>query len=136
MEALRAVASLHMSTARRRPCHQHVAHEHVHLGGQDACEAHGCTLALDAVAGAQAGAILNAMAPGGKLVVYGGLSGRPVDGVAWNELIFQRKSMEGFWMTHRVQTQLATPEGASELRRDLTAVGRLLSTHLRTNVSR
>ena len=103
---------------------------------QDVCGAHGCTLALDAVAGAQSGAILNAMAPGGKLVIYGGLSGRPVDGVAWSQLIFQHKSMEGFWMTHRVQTQLATAEGAAQLRRDLTAVGGLLSTHLRTNVSR
>ena len=43
---------------------------------------------MDAVAGAQGGALLNAMAPGAKLVVYGGLSGKPID-VEWSQLIFQ-----------------------------------------------
>jgi hypothetical protein len=39
-------------------------------------------------------------------------------------------------MTQRVQSLLASPEGTAKLRRDLTAVGGLLSTHLRTVVSR
>jgi len=103
---------------------------------QKVCEEHGVKLAFDAVAGPEGGQLLNSLANGGKMYVYGGLSGRPLDGVAWSQLIFKGKSLEGFWMTQEMQSQLATPSGAARLQRNMKTVGEMLETHLRTIVSR
>jgi len=53
--------------------------------------------ALDAVGGEVAGTCLHALADGGRLVVYGLLSGQP--GRFDNgEMIFRRLAIEGFWL--------------------------------------
>jgi NADPH:quinone reductase-like Zn-dependent oxidoreductase len=54
------------------------------------------TIAFDAVAGDTAGMILNAMPPGSELVIYGGLSGKPVGLINPLDIIFKSKTVRGF----------------------------------------
>ncbi|HPI85062.1 MAG TPA: zinc-binding dehydrogenase [Bacteroidales bacterium] len=54
------------------------------------------TIAFDAVGGDISGTIINAMPPGSELVVYGGLSGKPIGMVNPLEVIFKSKSIRGF----------------------------------------
>lgn len=54
------------------------------------------TIAFDAVAGDTSGMILNAMPPGSELVVYGGLSGKPVGMLLPLDIIFKAKIIRGF----------------------------------------
>lgn len=54
------------------------------------------TMAFDAVAGDTSGMILNAMPPGSELVVYGGLSGKPVGMILPLDIIFKAKIIRGF----------------------------------------
>jgi NADPH:quinone reductase len=57
---------------------------------------HDARIAFDAVAGDISGQILNAMPPGSELVVYGGLSGKPVGMVNPLDIIFKAKTIRGF----------------------------------------
>jgi len=57
------------------------------------------TYAIDAVAGKTGEDILNMMPSNSKLVVYGALSEEPI-GVTAGSLIFQRKRIEGFWLSY------------------------------------
>lgn len=54
------------------------------------------TMAFDAVAGDLTGTILNAMPAGSEIVVYGGLSGKPIGSVNAMDIIFQGKTIKGF----------------------------------------
>ncbi|MDX9905470.1 MAG: zinc-binding dehydrogenase [Bacteroidales bacterium] len=54
------------------------------------------TIAFDAVGGDISGTMINAMPPGSELVVYGGLSGKPIGLVNPLEIIFKSKSIRGF----------------------------------------
>ncbi|PIQ27282.1 MAG: hypothetical protein COW63_16495 [Bacteroidetes bacterium CG18_big_fil_WC_8_21_14_2_50_41_14] len=54
------------------------------------------TVAFDAVGGAQSGMLFNAMPPNSELVVYGGLSNKPMTDISVMELIFQDKLISGF----------------------------------------
>lgn len=54
------------------------------------------TIAFDAVAGDTSGMILGAMPPGSELIVYGGLSGKPVGMVLPLDIIFKAKVIRGF----------------------------------------
>ncbi|ETV98061.1 hypothetical protein H310_09351 [Aphanomyces invadans] len=58
----------------------------------------GSTLAFDAVAGSLTGDILTCMPKGSEVQVYGGLSNEPSSGVSPADLIFQDKSVTGFWL--------------------------------------
>ena len=62
------------------------------------CSRLGATLALDAVAGEMPRRLLGAMPEGSKVVVYGALSEQPVN-VSPQALIFERQSVEGFWLS-------------------------------------
>jgi NADPH:quinone reductase-like Zn-dependent oxidoreductase len=53
-------------------------------------------IAFDAVGGEMSGKILNALPHGSELVVYGGLSGKPLSGIETLEIIFRGKSIKGF----------------------------------------
>lgn len=57
------------------------------------------TLAIDAVAGKTGEEVLSMMPSHSKLVVYGALSEEPM-GVTAGSLIFQRKKVEGFWLSY------------------------------------
>jgi NADPH:quinone reductase len=54
------------------------------------------TIAFDAVGGDVSGIILNAMPPGSELLIYGGLSGKPVGMINPLDIIFKAKTVRGF----------------------------------------
>ncbi|MCF6171657.1 MAG: zinc-binding dehydrogenase [Bacteroidales bacterium] len=54
------------------------------------------TTAFDAVGGRLAGTIFNALVPDAELVVYGGLSGKPIENIHLMGPIFQNKIISGF----------------------------------------
>ncbi len=54
------------------------------------------TIAFDAVAGEHTGILLNALPGGSKIVVYGGLSGKPATNLSAIDLIFKNKTVSGF----------------------------------------
>lgn len=55
------------------------------------------TIAFDAVGGSMTGQLAKAMPHGGRVVVYGGLSGEDAQ-IDIAEAIFRGKSVEGFWL--------------------------------------
>ncbi len=61
------------------------------------------TLAFDAVAGEMTGKILAAMPRGSKVLVYGALSKSPCKGISPLSLIFEKKKIEGFWLTEWIR---------------------------------
>jgi NADPH:quinone reductase-like Zn-dependent oxidoreductase len=62
---------------------------------QIALEYH-ATIAFDAVGGDGSGIILNSMPPGSELIIYGGLSGKPVGMINPLDIIFKAKTIRGF----------------------------------------
>jgi NADPH:quinone reductase-like Zn-dependent oxidoreductase len=54
------------------------------------------TTAFDAVGGKLSGMMLNALAPDSEMVVYGGLSGKPMENIDVMGPIFQNKILSGF----------------------------------------
>jgi NADPH:quinone reductase-like Zn-dependent oxidoreductase len=54
------------------------------------------TLAYDAVGGDLTGVMLNAMPPGAEIIVYGGLSGKPIGMINPLDVIFRGKVLKGF----------------------------------------
>ena len=64
----------------------------------DRCHRLGATIGFDAVAGDMSGRILRAQPKGSRLIVYGLLSHAPVQ-VDVDPLIFERKSVEGLYLT-------------------------------------
>jgi NADPH:quinone reductase-like Zn-dependent oxidoreductase len=62
---------------------------------KSALELH-ATIAFDAVGGDGSGIILNAMPPGSEIIIYGGLSGKPVGMINPLEIIFKAKKIRGF----------------------------------------
>lgn len=54
------------------------------------------TIAFDAVGGNLSGMMFNAMPPDSELVVYGGLSGKPIIDIDVMEVIFNNKIISGF----------------------------------------
>lgn len=54
------------------------------------------TIAFDAIGGDLSGLILNAMPPNGQVVVYGGLSGKPIGQINPLGIIFGGKTIRGF----------------------------------------
>lgn len=67
-----------------------------------ACREQGALLALDAVGGMLSYRVLHALPPGGKIIVYGLLSKEHVQADV-GDLIFENKSVEGFWLTEWAQ---------------------------------
>ena len=63
------------------------------------CREKGASLAFDAVGGTLSRRILTALPQGGKLIVFGGLSEEDVQ-ISIGDLIFEKKSVEGFWLTN------------------------------------
>jgi len=69
------------------------------------------TIAFDAVSGPMTGTLFNALPPGGTVYVYGGLDDTPIGNIDRKDLIFQNKSITGFflgtWMGSRNLIQLS-----------------------------
>eukprot|EP01095_Lingulamoeba_sp_RSL-Kostka_P009502 TRINITY_DN3305_c0_g1_i1.p1 TRINITY_DN3305_c0_g1~~TRINITY_DN3305_c0_g1_i1.p1 ORF type:complete len:379 (-),score=124.35 TRINITY_DN3305_c0_g1_i1:203-1339(-) len=58
-----------------------------------------CRIGFDAVAGELSGQIIKAMPNSSTLYVYGGLSNQHCSAVRPTDLIFQKKTLKGFWLT-------------------------------------
>jgi NADPH:quinone reductase-like Zn-dependent oxidoreductase len=59
---------------------------------------------IDAVGGETGSAVVRALAPGGRLLVYGSLSGKPIT-VDSRVLISEDKRIEGFWLSTWARNQ-------------------------------
>jgi NADPH:quinone reductase-like Zn-dependent oxidoreductase len=62
----------------------------------------GVRYALDAVGGATGGAVVESLGPGGRMLVYGTLSGEPIP-LDPRSLMVGQKSIEGFWLSEWVR---------------------------------
>lgn len=58
----------------------------------------GVTIAFDAVSGPMTGTLFNALPPGGKVYVYGGLDDTPIGNIDRKGLIFTDKCITGFFL--------------------------------------
>jgi NADPH:quinone reductase-like Zn-dependent oxidoreductase len=64
------------------------------------------TIAFDAVAGDTSGMILGAMPAGSELIVYGGLSGKPVGLINPLDIIFKAKPFgDSTWVTGKPKSE-------------------------------
>jgi len=88
----------------------------------------GVTLALDAVAGEMTGRLLAAMPPGGRVIVYGGLS-KSACMADPRQFVFEKKGIDGFWLTDWI-----SEASVAGLLKTALSVQRLLSTDLQTAV--
>jgi NADPH:quinone reductase-like Zn-dependent oxidoreductase len=62
------------------------------------CHKLGASISFEAVAGEMSGRVLRAQPPHSRMLVYGGLSLRPVE-IDTASLIFDDKHVEGFWLS-------------------------------------
>lgn len=62
----------------------------------------GVSMAFDAVGGEQGTEVMGCLASGGRMVVYGLLSERPIT-VLPEEMIFRQLSLESFWLAPRLE---------------------------------
>jgi NADPH:quinone reductase-like Zn-dependent oxidoreductase len=65
---------------------------------------HGVRFALDAVGGATGKTAVEVLAPGGRMLVYGTLSGEPIP-LDPRALMVGQKSIAGFWLSEWVRQQ-------------------------------
>jgi len=100
---------------------------------RDHCEKLQIKYAVDAVAGELTGKLAAALPEGGKVVVYGVLSGKKCE-VDPGDLIFRNIQVRGFWLSHYLKSQnpLKTLKLFSDLQKLLqqegvTKVSRMLS---------
>src|SRR5258706_1482066 len=70
----------------------------------DVCQQYQSRIAFDSVAGPLTSQLLKAMPSHSKVIVYGGLSYEPIRAEA-GQLIFEGKSIEGFWLTRWLSKQ-------------------------------
>ncbi len=70
----------------------------------DLCRELRVTIGFDAIAGEMTGRILNAMLAGGRVYVYGALSQEGCV-IHPRSFIFEKKSVEGFWLSHWLRSQ-------------------------------
>lgn len=85
-------------------------------------------IAFDAVAGDLNGQLLRAMPNGGRVIVYGALSMRACE-VDPRALIFERKRVEGFWLSDWLMGQNALAKIITSMR-----VQKLLASDLKTEI--
>jgi NADPH:quinone reductase-like Zn-dependent oxidoreductase len=70
----------------------------------EACYKFKARIAFDAVGGELTQRIAAAMLPGSRVIVYGALSGEECK-INPTDLIFNRESLEGFWLTQWIKTK-------------------------------
>src|SRR5437763_6990452 len=64
----------------------------------------GVRFAVDAVGGPTAAAVARVLAPGGRMLLYGSLSGEPIP-LEPRSLLFGSKRLEGFWLADWIAGQ-------------------------------
>ena len=72
---------------------------------REACQRYEATIAFDALGGAASGQLSRAMPAGGKVVVYGGLESEACSGLDPYGIVFQRKSLQGFYLADYAREQ-------------------------------
>jgi NADPH:quinone reductase len=97
---------------------------------QQAAKGLQANLAFDAVGGSMTGQLFNAMQRGSEVVVYGGLSGKAIEGLSVVEAIFNRKKLSAFnlgdWIHETDMTIL------KKAKNDLSEM--IISDHVKTNI--
>ncbi len=93
----------------------------------------GVCYAIDAVGGQTGAAVVEAMGPGGKLLLYGTLSGEPIT-IDPRSLMVGRKQVAGFWLSEWIAqqslvTRLGLIKQVAGLIRSGVLVSRIGSTH-------
>ncbi|NSC22982.1 zinc-dependent alcohol dehydrogenase family protein [Streptomyces albus subsp. chlorinus] len=80
----------------------------------------GADAVLDAVGGPEGGALVRSLRPGGRLLLYGLLSGRPLH-IPPADLVFRDVSVEGFWLPTSLERLDDTEAGrlTDQVRRDV-----------------
>lgn len=71
---------------------------------RDLCQRLDARVAFDAISGEMPGRLLAAMPNGSTVIVYGGLAGQPAQ-IGTTALIFQRKQVEGFWLSNWIASK-------------------------------
>lgn len=71
-------------------------HETFQVQLDEICKKLNATIAFDAAGGEVTGTMFNALCAGGKVILYGGLSGRDISGVNVMDLIFKKKKITGY----------------------------------------
>ncbi|QXT40610.1 zinc-binding dehydrogenase [Gymnodinialimonas ceratoperidinii] len=74
----------------------------------EACKALRCRVAFDAVGGAMTYRLAEALRGGGKILIYGGLSGEPTT-LHPGTMIFKGLNVQGFWLSKRLE-RMAAPK--------------------------
>ena len=69
------------------------------------CAELGATLALDALGGEMTGRLLSALPAGGCVTVMGNLAGEPCCGLDPDDLVFNAKRLDSFWLTRWIEEQ-------------------------------
>lgn len=69
------------------------------------CKKLNCKLAFDCVGGETTSTVLGALVPGGTVHVYGGMSGKFYAQGSLKDIIFQDKTVTGFFLTKYLQTK-------------------------------
>jgi NADPH:quinone reductase-like Zn-dependent oxidoreductase len=95
MEALRGLGAEHILNSEAPDFDQQL---------RALCRQLDARLAFDAVAGRMTARLLNAMAPGAKVVVYGGLASEPIQLNPGN-IIFTQQRIEGFYLSRWIAKQ-------------------------------
>lgn len=86
------------------------------------------TVAFDAIGGEMTGTLINAMPPESHVVVYGALSWQKCKDIAISNLIFEKKKLEGFWLSSWLkQTHPFRTFRALRLIQNLIEKGQLLT---------
>jgi NADPH:quinone reductase-like Zn-dependent oxidoreductase len=71
----------------------------------DTCKRYDVTIAFDALGGAATGLLSRSMPAGGKVVVYGGLDNGLCSGLDPYGIVFQRKTLQGFYLMDYAKEQ-------------------------------
>jgi NADPH2:quinone reductase len=93
-----------------------------------ACKKNQATFAFDAVGGPQTNTLAGCMPRGSRVMVYGGLSGKPVE-LNPGVLIFMGQQVEGFWLSPYMEQQ--GPEALAEMSAE---VQKMIASDMETNV--
>jgi NADPH:quinone reductase len=87
---------------------QHIfnsSHEHFAVELKSLCKTLEATIAFDAVAGGMTGTLINAMPRGSAVYVYGALSEEPCALIDPVEIVFNEKSIQGFYLGNWLRQQ-------------------------------
>jgi NADPH:quinone reductase-like Zn-dependent oxidoreductase len=96
-------------------------------GLKELCDRYRPNVAFECIGGETTGLVLNNIVENGCLYHYGNLSLRPLSAIMTNDLLFQNKTMKGFWL-HRYLKEY--PETVNYFLKDLMEKTSLYETNI------